>query len=244
MLQMLESIKFPTHFLSSNLTKLSSFLSGGYSLAIFHHYISHWRRPYRRSLGQILSIYNAQLESGDYFHIQFTTFTYVQYHLASGNNLAKLDDNLQLFDALYQDYKMENHWKIQLPQRLVANLLGETSDPFLFYGNTIEDQNSRILQMEEAGENDAVQLLYFLILFNSVFFHNHELSKSCLEKIVKKKVISIWKPWIIFFQCFTDIISLPTIEKKVEKKKLKETIRDQRDRLLGKNDITADQHFL
>jgi len=205
---------------------------GGHSLAIFHHYISHWRRPYRRSLGQILGIYNAQLESGDYFHIQFTTFTYVQYHLTSGNNLAKLDDNLQLFDALYQDYKMENHWKIQLPQRLVANLLGETSDPFLFYGNTIEDQNLRILQMEKAGENDAVQLMYFLILFNSIFFHNHELSKSCLEKIVKKNVISIWKPWIIFFQCLTDILSIPTIEKKVEKKKLKETIRDQRDRLL------------
>jgi hypothetical protein len=168
----------------------------------------------------------------------------VQYHLTCGNNLAKLDDNLQLFDALCQDYKMENHWKIQLPQRLVANLLGETSDPFLFYGNTIDDQNLRILQMEKAGENDAVQLMYFLILFNSIFFHNHELSKSCLEKIIKKNVISIWKPWIIFFQCFTNILSIPTIEKKAERKKLKETICDQRDRLLGKNAFIADQHFL
>jgi len=205
---------------------------GGHSLTIFHSSISHWRRPYRRSLGQILSIYNAQLESGDYYHIQFTTFIYIQYHLISGHNLAKLDDNLQLFDILYQDYKMENYWKIELPQRLVTNLLGETSDPFLFYGNTIEDQNSRIRQMEEAGENDAVQLMHLLILFTSIFFHNHELSRSCLGKIVKKKVSSIWKPWIIFFQCFTDIVSLPNVVKKAEKKRIKGTIKEQRDRLL------------
>ncbi len=216
------------------LIKFPFFLLGGHSLAIFHHYISHWRRTYRRSLGQILSIYNAQLESGDYFHIPFTTFTYVQYHLASGHNLSKLDDNLQLFDALYQDYKMDNHWTIQLPQRFVSNLLGETSDPFVLYGNTIEDQNARINQMEKAGENDAVQLMHFLVLFNSVLFHNLELSKSCLEKIKMQNVVSIWKPWITFFQCFTDIVSLPTIEKKVEKRGLEETINRQRDQLLGK----------
>ena len=149
--------------------------------------------------------------------------------------MTKLDDNLQLFDALYKDYEMENHWMIQLPQRLVANLLGETSNPFLFYGNTIEDQNTRIQMMEEAGENDAVQLMHFLVLFISIFFHNHELSKSCLEKIVKEKVISIWRPWLVFFQCFTDIISLQTTEKKSERKKLKEAISRQRDQLLGKN---------
>jgi len=160
-------------------------------------------------------------------------FTYIQYHLTSGNILTKLDDNLQLFDVLYQDYKMENHWKIQLPQRLVANLLGETSNPFLFIGYTIEDQKLRIRQMEEAGENDAVQFTHFLILFTAIFFHQHELSKSCLEKIIEEKVISIWKPWIIFFRCLTDIVSLPTIESKTEKKKLKETIHEQKDRLIG-----------
>ena len=138
---------------------------------------------------------------------------------------------------------MENEWKIQLPQRLVANLLGETSDPFLFYGNNIEDQNSRIYQMEKTGENDAVQFMHFLILFNSIFFNNIDLSKSCLEKIVKEKVISIWKPWIIFFQCFIDILSLPTVTKKAEKKKLKDAIDKQRDRLLGKKYIVASHFF-
>ena len=129
---------------------------------------------------------------------------------------------------------MDNHWTIQLPQRFVSNLLGETSDPFVLYGNTIEDQNARIDQMEKAGENDAVQLMHFLILFNSVLFHNPELSKSCLEKIKKENVSSIWKPWITFFQCFTDIVSLPTIEKKVKKRELEEIINRQRDQLLGK----------
>lgn len=138
---------------------------------------------------------------------------------------------------------MENYWKIQFPQRLVANLLGETSDPFLFYGNTIEDQNSRIDQMEKEGETDAVQFMHLLILFNSILFHNHDLSKSCLRKIVKNKAVSIWKPWLIFFQCFTDILSLPNVEKKAERKKLKEAIDKQRDLLLGKNYVIAGQPF-
>ena len=146
----------------------------------------------------------------------------------------KLDDNLHLFDILHQDYNMENHWKIKLPQRLVSNLLGETSDPFLFFGNTVEDHNLRIQEMKDAGQNDAIQLMYFLLLFASVFFHNHEFCKSCLENIDKAKVILIWKPWVLFFQCYTDIISLSTAEKKAEKRKLREVIQQQRDRLLGK----------
>eukprot|EP00535_Pseudo-nitzschia_heimii_P011070 CAMPEP_0197200392 /NCGR_PEP_ID=MMETSP1423-20130617/34370_1 /TAXON_ID=476441 /ORGANISM="Pseudo-nitzschia heimii, Strain UNC1101" /LENGTH=1460 /DNA_ID=CAMNT_0042654271 /DNA_START=91 /DNA_END=4473 /DNA_ORIENTATION=- len=205
---------------------------GGYSLAIFHASISHWRRPYRRSLGHILSIYNAQLASGDYLHIQSSSFLIVQYHLTSGHDLMKLDDNLHLFNALYQDYNMENHWKIKFPQRFVSNMLGETSDPFLMVGNTIEDHDLRIQEMRDAGEIDAIELIHFLLLFTSIFFHNHELCKSCLEKIDKEKVLLIWKPWVLFFQCYSDIISLSTVEKKAEKKKLKEIIQEQRDRLL------------
>jgi len=138
---------------------------------------------------------------------------------------------------------MDDHWKVHLPQRLVANLLGETPDPFLFYGNTIEDQDSRIQQMEKEGEHDAVQLMHFLRLFNSIFFHNHELSRYCLENIVEQKVMPIWRPWILFFRCFIDIIALGTTDKKVEKKKLKESINEQRDRLLGKK-LSCGAHYL
>ena len=110
-----------------NLSFLFPSCLGGHSLAVFHFYISHWRRPYRLSLGQVLSIYNNQIESGDYFHINFTVFTYIQYHLTCGHNLTKLDGNLQLFDVLYKNYKMKDDWKIKLPQRFVLNMLGETS---------------------------------------------------------------------------------------------------------------------
>lgn len=173
----------------------------------------------------------------------FTTFTYVQYHLACGHNLTTLDDNLQLFDALYQDYKMDNHWIIELSQRFVQNMLGETLDPFLFYGNTIEEQNARIQRMQDSGEDDAVQLMHFLTLFVSILFHNHELSKTCLENIVEEKVMPIWKPWIIFFRCYLDIISLQAIDKKSERKKAKEIINIQRDRLMGKNEIVSSESF-
>ncbi len=153
--------------------------------------------------------------------------------------MTKLDDNLQLFDALYQDYKMDNHWIIELAQRFVQNMLGETLDPFLFYGNSIEEQSTRIQRLQDSGEDDAVQLMHFFTLFVSILFHNHELSKSCLENIVEKKVISIWKPWISFFRCYLDIVSLQAIDKKSERKKFKEAIKMQRGKLLGKNRIVS-----
>lgn len=162
-------------------------------------------------------------------------FTYIQYHLASGHDLARLDDNLHLFDVLYQDYKMKDHWKIQLSQRFVANMLGETSNPFLLLAYTEEDQKSKINEMEEKGEKKSVQFVYFLVLFTSVLFHNHDLSKSCLEEIVVEEAIPIWKPWIICFQCLTHIVYIPKVETKDERKKLKESIEEKKEQLIGKH---------
>jgi len=77
-------------------------------------------------------------------------FTYIQYHLGSGHDFTKLDENVQLFDVLFHDYKMKDNWKIQLPQRFVANMLGEASNPFLLFGYQAEDQEAQICRMEEA----------------------------------------------------------------------------------------------
>eukprot|EP00536_Pseudo-nitzschia_multiseries_P000829 jgi/Psemu1/300351/fgenesh1_kg.10_\ len=112
-------------------------------------------------------------------------------------------------------------------------MLDEASDPFLLFGIEVKDQEAQIRRMEEAGESDAVNFMHFLILFASIFFHNIELSKSCLEKVNEEKIIPLWKPWVIFFQCLTDILSLPTIENKANRKKMKENIHEKKDRLTG-----------
>jgi predicted ATPase len=50
---------------------------GGQSVALFHWHVSHWKRLYKRTLEPVLRIYNAQLDSGDFFHVEFSIFTYV-----------------------------------------------------------------------------------------------------------------------------------------------------------------------
>jgi predicted ATPase len=50
---------------------------GGQSVALFHWHVSHWKRLYKRMLEPVLRLYNAQLDSGDFFHVELTIFTYV-----------------------------------------------------------------------------------------------------------------------------------------------------------------------
>lgn len=49
---------------------------GGQSVALFHWHVSHWKRLYKRILEPVLRVYNAQLDSGDFFHVDFSLFTY------------------------------------------------------------------------------------------------------------------------------------------------------------------------
>lgn len=50
---------------------------GGQSVALFHWHVSHWKRLYKRTLEPVLKVYNAQLDTGDFFHVEFSIFTYV-----------------------------------------------------------------------------------------------------------------------------------------------------------------------
>jgi hypothetical protein len=87
---------------------------GGSSVALFHFHVSHWKRRYVRTLQPVLSIYNAQLDAGDFFHVEFTIWTYINLHMASGYSIKSLRDNLELFDGLYDDYKMAKKWRIDV----------------------------------------------------------------------------------------------------------------------------------
>ncbi|KAL3930764.1 MAG: hypothetical protein SGARI_004389 [Bacillariaceae sp.] len=77
---------------------------GGQSVALFHWHVSHWKRLYKRTLEPVLAVYNAQLgtnetrcgclgvlgrlriahqifsvvlDAGDFFHVEFSIFTYI-----------------------------------------------------------------------------------------------------------------------------------------------------------------------
>ena len=100
---------------------------GGKAIMLFHWHISHWRRNYRRSLEPVLNVYNAQVDAGDSHNADFSITTYIQYHLASGFDLERLADNLQLFEGLFTDYDIKESWRVSLPKEFIANFLGETA---------------------------------------------------------------------------------------------------------------------
>jgi predicted ATPase len=211
---------------------------GGQSIALFHCQVSHWKRIYSRTLEPVLAVYNAQLDAGDFFHVDFSIFTYINLHLASGYSLDKLDDNLQLFDGLYKDYNIANTWKIHLPQLFVSNMLAESENPLIFFGDTLEEQEEHIDELEEAGETEALEYLNFLRLYMAIFFNDMAMADDCLSKL-PAEVEGAWIPWVIFFQAFVAISKLAT-KKGPGKKKLLESIEELLEQLVvWYNDFSA-----
>lgn len=216
--------------ISEKIARLGDFY-GGNSVALFHWHISHWKRLYKRTLEPVLRIYNAQLDAGDFCHVDFSIFTYIQYHLASGYDLAKLDDNLQLFDGLFYDYNLPNAWKVSLPQQMVANLLGESSDPYLFLGDTVDEQEVAIREMQESGMTAALQYMNFLRLYVAIFFHNYDLADQCLD-LLTEEIEGVWIPWILFFQCLVETTRLSKTTNKGARKQVKDTIDEIKGKLI------------
>jgi predicted ATPase len=215
--------------IAEKIARLGDFY-GGEAVALFHWHISHWRRTYKVSLEPVLKTYNAQIDSGDFHHVDFSISTYAQYHLASGYDLERLSDNLQLFDGIYSDYALQNTWHIILPQQVVANMLGESANPLIFFGDTIEQENTKIQEWEAAGEHEALHYFYFLRLFMAFFFHDAEVAEACLEKLTKAAE-GVWIPWMVFLECYYMIQRLPGSKGKI-RKELKEKIEVEKGKLI------------
>lgn len=169
--------------------------------------------------------------TGDFFHVPMSINTYVQYHLASGYDLAKRDDNLQLFLGLYSDYQMPESWRISLPQRLVDNLVGETQEPLLFLGSTEEEEKEELDAMaNDPKEMEALQHLYFLKLYVAIFFHDYKMAEDCLSRL-PAQVEGVWVPWVVFFQCLVAVSHLPSTKGRA-RKELKDNIEEIKGQLI------------
>ena len=203
---------------------------GGEAVTLFHWHISHWKRTYTRNLEPVLKTYNAQIDSGDFQHVDFSISTYVQYHLASGYDLERLSDNLQLFDGIYSDYTLSDDWHIIVPQQAVANMLGETVHPLLFFGDTIEQQETQIQQWEEEGKTEALYYFNFLRLYVAFFFHDYEIAEECLANLTKPAE-GVWIPWMVFLECYFDIQKLKSVKGK-KRKMLREQIEEKKNTLI------------
>jgi hypothetical protein len=121
--------------------------------------------------------------------------------------LDKLDDNLQLFDGLYQDYSMTNKWRIQFPRMLASNMLGESEHPLIFFGDTLDEQQKQIEELEENGEAEALEYLNFLRVYMAIFFNDFELAEECLAKL-SDEPDGIWIPWYVH-NLFSHAIFVP-----------------------------------
>jgi len=212
------------------LARLGDFY-GGEAVCLFHWHVGHWRRTYKRSLEPVLEIYNAQVDSGDFHHVGFSITTYVQYHLASGFDLERLSDNLELFDGLFADYNLPDDWHILIPYQVVANLLGESLYPLLFFGDTVDQQETKVAEMEEAGMDAALDYYYFMRLYVAFFFHEYEIMEECLE-VLRAPSEGVWVPWAVFFECYLLIQKVPSVKGGKKKRELKEQIDTKQDQIV------------
>lgn len=203
---------------------------GGRAVMLFHWHISHWRRVYRRSLEPVLSTYNAQVDAGDFHNADFSITTYIQYHLASGFDLERLGDNLQLFEGLFFDYDMPDKWRIVIAQELVSNLMGETESPLVFFGSEVSEEEDVLAEMAMAGEFQGLEYFHFVQLFIACFFHDMGLAETCLGKL-RRPPEGLWLTWYYFFDCLVLISHLPSTKGK-SRADLKVRIEEKRGRLI------------
>jgi predicted ATPase len=203
---------------------------GGRAVMLFHWHISHWRRAYRRTLEPVLSIFNAQVDAGDFHNADFSIATYVQYHLASGFDLARLGDNLQLFEGLFFDYDMPDKWRIVIAQELVSNFMGETDSPLVFFGSGVSEEEEVVAEMERAGEFQGLEYFHFVQLFISCFFHDMGLAETCLGKL-RRPPEGVWLTWHYFFECLVLISHLPSTRGK-SRNDLKVRIEEKKGQLI------------
>eukprot|EP00980_Cylindrotheca_fusiformis_P003529 scaffold783_cov118-Cylindrotheca_fusiformis.AAC.15 len=203
---------------------------GGRAVMLFHWHVSHWRRVYRRSLQPVLSIYNAQIDAGDFHNADFSITTYTQYHLASGFDLERLNDNLHLFEAIFFDYDMPDKWRIVIPQELVSNLMGETESPLVFFGTEVSEEEDVLAEMQMAGETQGLEYFYFVQLFIACFFHDMGLAETCLGKLSRPPE-GLWLTWHHFFDCLVLISHLPSTKGK-SRADLKVKIEEKKGRLI------------
>lgn len=189
---------------------------GGEAMCLFHWHVGHLKRPYKRNLEPVLEIYNAQVDAGDFLHVAFSISSYVQYHLASGFDIARLDDNLRIFRHLYHDYKLQDEWQIQITSQVVANLRGESKEVGLLLGTTIEHQTSQVRAMTDGGMDRAVDYFYFMRAYIGFFYREYDIMKECLGSL-SAPAEGPWKLWMIFFECIVAIHTSPTKKKDLMK---------------------------
>ena len=171
----------------------------GQALAMFHAHVSHWRRPYKKNLEPLLQNYNDQLDSGDFDHAPLSIRSYIHHHIASGCDLEQLVDNLSLFQGLFDDYDIKQKWMVSVPTKMVQNLVDEDlENPFLFFGEDIDEQNEIVKEWEDGRCPQAVEEFYFLSMVMAIFFQDYEAAAE-MQMMFTKEADGVWIPYRSFF---------------------------------------------
>ena len=171
----------------------------GQALANFHAHVSHWRRPYKKNLEPLLQNYNDQLDSGDFDHAPLSIRSYIHHHIASGCDLEQLVDNLSLFQGLFDDYGLKQKWMVTVPMKMVHNLVDEDlENPFLFFGEDIDEQNQIVKEWEDGRVTHAVEEFYFLSMVMAIFFQDYEAAEE-MQMMFTKEADGVWIPFRSFF---------------------------------------------
>lgn len=173
---------------------------------------------------------NAQIDSGDFHNADFSITTYSVYHLVSGSDLARLEDNLHLFEGVFDDYNLPKKWRISILKEVVLNLMTETENPLVFFGDTLDEQNTVMADLQQKGETEASEYFNFMRLFMAIFFHDYQLAQHSFANL-EQVPEGVWIPWYYFFEALVLISQLPGTKGKT-RKELKDRIEITKGRVI------------
>jgi hypothetical protein len=186
--------------LGERLTVRPNIVYRNHSLALFYRHVSHWRRSYRKNLEPLLNVYNNQIDGGDFDHTAHSISSYIEHHLASGFDLGKLKENMELFEGVFSDYNLPCRYLVAIPHQFLISMMVTKPDPLILFGDTEEDQNKQIRVWEDGKHAEALQQYYFLRMFVSIYFNNMEVAEKMRQKF-SKPIDGVWIPYQLFFDC-------------------------------------------
>lgn len=136
----------------------------------FHVFMSHWRRPLRETLDDLLNGFEVGMDAGEIHYGMFSAGSYCSTYLASGLPLKPVTQDLRKFLRLMKDYKQHSTYLIHVPLLQYAlNLMGEAEDPLVLTGEAM-NQNDFLLAAKKETDQIAIRTLNHRLLALAMLF--------------------------------------------------------------------------
>jgi hypothetical protein len=176
-----------------------------------------------------LSAYNDQIDAGNFDNVTGPITVYIHTHFVSGCDLNQLESNITLFSKVFSDYDLPDKWQVEIPQLMVMNLMGQSGDPIIFFGESAEEQTAIVRAWEGDGEQQRLELFYFLRMIVACFMNEMVVADRMRRKLLEKAE-GVWIPYRAFFEC----VILCSLVRSTKEKKSKAKYQEKADEIMSK----------